>query len=85
LISNSGRKNRNAPTREGLKKDLKESALAIAEPVRQVAEPRPMAAPIRGKRKAKPDHPWRLGYEMRMAPRPLLAAPPVVLRPSASP
>jgi transposase len=57
----------------------------IAEPVRQVAEPRPMAAPIRGKRKAKPDHPWRLGYEMRIAPRPLLAAPPVVLRPSASP
>ena len=57
----------------------------IAEPVREVAEPIRMAAPIRVRRKAKPDHPWRLGYEMRAAPRPSLAGPPVVLRASASP
>jgi len=55
----------------------------IAEPIREVAEPRHAAAErIRVNRKAKPDHPWRLGYEMRMA---RLAAPPVVQRPSASP
>ena len=57
----------------------------IAEPVREVAEPRSGAASIRGRRKAKPDHPWRLGYEMRVAMRTPWAAPPVVPRPSASP
>lgn len=35
------------------------------------------------KRKPKPDHPWHLGYEMRMTR--LSAAPPVVQRPSALP
>ena len=57
----------------------------IAEPVRPVAEPGPATANLRVGRKAKPDHPWRLGYEMRMATRASLAAPPVVLRPCASP
>jgi transposase len=55
----------------------------IAEPIREVAESRHAARErIRVKSKPKPDHPWRLGYEMRMA---RLAAPPVVPRPSASP
>lgn len=58
----------------------------IAEPVRAAAEPRPTAVAIRAVgRKAKPDHPWRSGYELRMATRASLAAPLVVLRPSASP
>lgn len=57
----------------------------IAEPVREVAEPRSAAASIRVRRKAKPDHPWRLGYERRVAMRTPLAASPVVPRPSASP
>lgn len=58
----------------------------IAEPVRAVAEPRWTAVAIRAVgRKAKPDHPWRLGYPMRAAMRAPQAAPPVVLRPSASP
>jgi hypothetical protein len=57
----------------------------IAEPLREVAEPRLRAASIRARRKAKPDHPWRLGYELRTAMRTTLAAPPVVPRPSASP
>ena len=56
----------------------------IAEPVRAVAEPRSGPASIRVRRKAKPDHPWRRGYEMRAA-KAMLAAPPVVLRASASP
>lgn len=55
----------------------------ITEPVREVAE-RPVARPSEGK-KARPDHPWRLGYAMRAAMRTPLAAPPVVQRPSASP
>jgi len=55
----------------------------IAEPIREVAESRHAATErIRMKSTAKPDHPWRLGYEVRMA---RLAAPPVVPRPSASP
>jgi len=54
----------------------------IAEPIREVAESRHPATETRVKSKAKPDHPWRLGYEMRMA---RLTAPPVVPRPSASP
>jgi hypothetical protein len=54
----------------------------IAEPIPEVAERRETPAGIRLGKKAKPDHPWRLGYEMRMA---RLAAPPVVQRPSASP
>jgi transposase len=57
----------------------------IAGPLREVAEPRLRAASIRARRKAKPDHPWRLGYELRTAMRTTLAAPPVVPRPSASP
>jgi hypothetical protein len=57
----------------------------IAEPMREVAEPHQEATHrIRVKRKAKPDHPWRLGYEMRMGSRAPLAAP-VVLPASASP
>lgn len=55
----------------------------IAEPIPEAGEPQPAAGEKIGvKNKAKPDHPWRWGYEMRMA---RLAAPPVVLRPSASP
>lgn len=57
----------------------------IAGPVQPVAEPGPAKASLRVRRKAKPDHPWRLGYEMRLAMRASLPAPPVVLRPSASP
>lgn len=57
----------------------------IAEPIREVAEPQPPAAIPRVPKKARPDHPWRLGYEMRMAMRTPIAAPPVVQRPSASP
>jgi hypothetical protein len=56
----------------------------IAEPVRAMAEPRSRAASIRGRRKAKPDHPWRLGYEMRLV-KAMPVAPPVVPRASASP
>src|SRR5947207_6904856 len=48
----------------------------IAEPVREVAEPRLRAASIRVRRKAKPDHPRRLGYETRVAMRTPLASPP---------
>jgi hypothetical protein len=49
----------------------------------------PAAAAVRAvvARRAKPDHPWRQGYR-NMKPRvavPVLAAPPVVLRTSASP
>ena len=54
----------------------------IHEPVREVRDRRIGAARRTCGMKAKPDHPWRLGYEMRMA-RP--SAPPVVLPPSASP
>jgi transposase len=57
----------------------------IAEPVPEVVEPQRPAARLKVGRKAKPDHPWRLGYEMRVAMRTPLAAPPVVPRPSASP
>ena len=57
----------------------------IAEPVREVVEPQRPAARLKAGKKAKPDHPWRLGYEMRVALRTPLAAPPVVQRPSASP
>ncbi|HEV2395958.1 MAG TPA: ISNCY family transposase [Candidatus Sulfotelmatobacter sp.] len=55
----------------------------IAEPIRLVAEPsRATTETVRVKSKPKPDHPWRAGYNVRMA---RLAAAPVVLRPSASP
>jgi len=54
----------------------------IAEPVRELADRPSPAVYLRSGKKAKPDHPWRLGYEMRMA---RLVAPPVVQRPSASP
>jgi transposase len=56
----------------------------IAEPVRRTPEPSSPAARIVLRKKAKPDHPWRLGYEMRMGPRAPLVAP-VVLPASASP
>jgi transposase len=57
----------------------------IAEPIREVAEAQPSAATPKARKKARPDHPWRLGYEMRVAMRTPPAAPPVVQRPSASP
>jgi hypothetical protein len=47
----------------------------IVEPAREVAEAQPATAPIRVGRKAKPDHPWRLGYQMRVGSRAPLAAP----------
>jgi len=56
----------------------------IAAPIREVAEPQTPALP-RVSKKARPDHPWRLGYEMRAALRTPLAAPPVVQHPSATP
>jgi len=59
----------------------------IAEPIRKVAEPK-HAGTETTLRKCKPqfDHPWRVGYEMRMAQsnRPSVA-PLIVQRPSASP
>jgi len=58
----------------------------IAEPMREVVEAQPPAARRNVGRKAKPDHPWRLGYEMRVAMRtPPATPPPVAPRPSASP
>ena len=57
----------------------------IAEPIREAAEARrPVAGPgVRNK--PRPDHPWRLGYEMRTGTQTPPAAPPVVQHPSASP
>jgi transposase len=57
----------------------------IAEPVRPVAERRETAESLGVPRPPKKDHPWRLGYEMRVGMRTPPAAPPVVQRPSASP
>lgn len=57
----------------------------IAEPKSDVAEPPRPATRPRARKKARPDHPWRLGYEARVAMRTPPAAPPVVQRPSASP
>jgi transposase len=57
----------------------------IAEPVREVVEPQRPAASLKVRKKAKPDHPWRLGYELRVVMRTPPAAPPVVPCPSASP
>jgi transposase len=57
----------------------------IAEPIGKAPEPSSTAARIVVRKKAKPDHPWRLGYELRAAMRTPLDAPPVVPRPSASP
>ena len=57
----------------------------IAEPIREVKEARRQARSLRSAHKPKPDHPWRLGYEMRVSNPAALAAPPVVPRPSASP
>jgi len=54
----------------------------IAEPIGERTEPPGPALRTKRGRQALPQHPWRLGYEMRMAGR---AAPPVVLRASASP
>jgi transposase len=57
----------------------------IAEPIREVAEAhRPVVSP-RVRKKARPDHPWRLGCEMRTGMQTPPATPPVVQRPSASP
>lgn len=55
----------------------------IAKPVREVAQAQPRMASLRRRRKPKPDHPWRSGYDLRTSTRAPLA--PVVLRPSASP
>jgi hypothetical protein len=49
----------------------------IVEPLPEAAEPQPQAARPRVRKKARPDHPWRLGYEMRTAMRTPLAAPPL--------
>lgn len=57
----------------------------IAEPLREVAAAPAPAAGIRLRRRVKPNHPWRLGYEMRVGARATVAAAPVVQRPSASP
>jgi transposase len=57
----------------------------IAEPIRKAPDPSSAAARVVVRKKAKPDHPWRLGYDMRAAMRTPLVAPPVVPRPSASP
>lgn len=57
----------------------------IAEPIREMKEARAETASWRSPPKPKPDHPWRLGYEMRTGMRTPPAARPVVLRPSASP
>ena len=57
----------------------------IAEPVQAVAQRQRPTAGRTVRSKARPDHPWRLGYEMRIAMRTPLAAPPVVPRPSAAP
>lgn len=58
-----------------------------SEPIRTTAELAPARGRIALRKKAKPDHPWRLGYQ-NMRPRlgtPALLAAPVVLRSSASP
>lgn len=47
----------------------------IAEPIREVAEPERPAAIARVPNKARPDHPWRRGYEMRAALRTPPTAP----------
>jgi transposase len=57
----------------------------IAEPIREAKQVRREARCVRSPQKPKPDHPWRLGYEMRGGNAASLAAPPVVPRPSASP
>ena len=58
----------------------------LPEPQRKMTPPRPPVAPARVARKAKPDHPWRQGYQ-NLRPRvpPQAAAPLAALRPSASP
>lgn len=58
---------------------------AMAEPIREAAERQRPAAKRIVRSKARPDHPWRLGYEMRIAMRTPLAAPPFVPPPSAAP
>jgi hypothetical protein len=55
--------------------------------IRKTAEPIPPAARVMVVRKAKPDHPWRQGYQ-NMKPRvpnPVIAAPLVGIRTYASP
>jgi hypothetical protein len=59
----------------------------LKEPIRKTT--RPMPAPIRPivARKAKPDHPWRQGYQSMKPriPNPGIATPLVGMRTSASP
>jgi len=57
----------------------------IVPPIPEVAERQPPAASRRMRRSPQPDHPWRVGYQMRVALRTAQAAPPVVQRSSASP
>ena len=59
----------------------------LKEPIRKTAPPIPPAARARVVRKAKPDHPWRQGYQ-NMKPRvpnPVIAAPLVGIPTYASP
>jgi len=58
----------------------------LKEPIRKIARPIPRARAVMV-RKAKPDHPWRQGYQ-NMKPRvpnPVIAAPLVGIRTYASP
>ena len=57
----------------------------IAKPIPEGVEAQLSAARMRVRRTAKPDHSWRLNYEMRLGSRAPLAASPVVLHASASP
>jgi len=59
----------------------------LKETTRKTAPPIPPAARVMGVRKAKPDHPWRQGYQ-NMKPRvpnQMIAAPLVGIRTYASP
>jgi len=59
----------------------------LKEPIRKTARPIPPAARAMVVRKAKPDHPWRQGYQ-NMKPRvpnQVIAEPLVGIRPYASP
>src|SRR6266404_5670919 len=65
----------------------RESFTELKEPIRKTPPPIPPAARAMVVRKAKPDHPWRQGYQ-NMKPRvpnPLIAAPLVGIRTYASP
>ena len=59
----------------------------LKEPIRKTARPIPPATRAMVVRKAKPDHPWRQGYQ-NMKPRvpnQVIAEPLVGIRPYASP